>query len=88
MLQLSLLGIISCNKYPSDANLIIEADSSGYRMYGESAGYRSKFGLINNPNWLANIMTEIKVQVSIEKMGNSRVLYEGYYLDEKHNSHQ
>ncbi len=82
-MNLTLL-ILGCNAYPEDANLSIIADSVDYKIYGDVAQERiSELGMTNNPTWLYDLQTEIKVEVSIEQDGKQRILYDHFYLDEQ-----
>ena len=75
-----ILTLLACSAYPTDANLKIEANALGYSVYGESQGYSSELGMLNNPEWLYGLQQEVKVQVIHEE--RYRVLYDGPFLDE------
>ncbi len=78
---LTLVGLISCSAYPSDANLKIEADSVRYSIYGENNEVYSELGMLNNPDWLYDLRQEIKVQITLEQE-NPQILYDGFFLNE------
>lgn len=82
VLPVTLLSLLSCNKYPQDANLSIVADPVRYGIYGDSGDTIAELGAMSSPSWLYDLEQEIRIEIALDRDGEPRVLYEGFYLDE------
>ena len=78
---LSLASLLSCNKYPQDANLLVEADNASYLIYAESEGKRYYIGnQKNNPRWVYHdLAPKVRVRITV----NDSEIYNGLFLDDR-----